>query len=158
MKTLLLFTDISVNRETKIGYGAYLFLDNLCATSDLSEKIRLKKFKNTSSTKLELQTLLWAFQETEKYKGKFIIHTDSQNIIGLKDRRQRLEENNYLTKRNIPIKNYELYKEFFFMLDQIDAEFVKVTGHKSNKTKTNMDRIFSLVDKASRKALRGFIR
>jgi len=56
------------------------------------------RFEQTSSTKLELQTLLWALGETITLANgddmTLTVYTDSQNIIGLPRRRARLEQNN----------------------------------------------------------------
>jgi hypothetical protein len=40
------------------------------------------------------------------------------------------------------------------MTDQLDCEFVKVRGHQVSNQKDDVDRLFTLVDKASRNALR----
>jgi len=37
---------------------------------------------------------------------------------------------------------------------QLDFELVKVQGHQASNQKDDMDRLFTLVDRASRKALR----
>jgi ribonuclease HI len=155
MNKLLLFTDGSVNTQLKIGYGAYLAANELGLSLDyLKTQIKLKRFKNTSSTKLELQTLLWALADVRILKNKIIVYTDSQNIIGLPGRRKRFEENNYYSKKNRRLNNYELYQEFYRITDQMDCEFIKVTGHKVSNQKDNIDRYFTLVDRASRNALR----
>ena len=83
-----------------------------------------------------------------------MVYTDSQNIIGLQARRARLEQNQYQSKKNKPIKNHELYKEFYRMIDLIDIGFIKVRGHKVSNQKDEIDRLFTLVDRASRNALR----
>ena len=114
MHELTLFTDGSVNTESKIGYGAYL----LVAEPDLSlellqQQVQVKRFEQTSSTKLELQTLLWALTEINALNRKLTIYTDSQNLIGLPGRRQRLEQNDYRSKQNRRLNNYLLYQEFY---------------------------------------------
>ena len=40
------------------------------------------------------------------------------------------------------------------MTNQLDCEFVKVVGHAPKNTKNIIEQLFTLVDKASRKALR----
>jgi hypothetical protein len=40
------------------------------------------------------------------------------------------------------------------MIDQLDCEFVKVRGHQVSNQKDDIDRLFELVDRASRNALR----
>ena len=151
---IYLFTDGSVHPQSGIGFGGYLFLDELELTSKLEDKIQTKQFNNTSSTKLELETLLWALHEIDSRNSKIIIYTDCQNIIGLKDRRERFEKNDYMTGKGNLIKNHELYKAFYKLIDILDCEFIKVKGHKKTSTKNEIDDIFTLVDKATRNALR----
>jgi len=152
---IYLFTDGSVNPQSGIGFGAYLLLekkDFLC--SELEKEIKINKFDDTSSTKLELETLLWALDEVNLKDFKIVVYTDCQNIIGLKDRRDRFEKNNYMTAKGKVIKNHELYKDFYKKLDTLDCEFIKVKGHKKTSVKNEIDEIFTLVDRATRKALR----
>lgn len=66
---------------------------------EIDSRVKLKRFKNTSSTKLELQTLLWALHEIDSAADKIIIYTDSQNTISLLERRERFEKNNYASKK-----------------------------------------------------------
>ncbi len=155
MNKLLLFTDGSVNTKTKIGYGAYLTVSDLGFSIDiLNKNVKVKRFEQTSSTKLEIQTLLWALSDINISKNKVIVYTDSQNIIGLNGRRDRLEKNNYRSKTNKLINNYKLYQEFYKVIDKIDFELVKVRGHNKSNQKNYIDRLFTIVDKASRNALR----
>lgn len=152
---IYLFTDGSVNPQSAIGFGGYLLLDRLdFASVELESKIKVKSFNNTSSTKLELETLIWALNDVDLNNFKVVVYTDCQNIIGLKDRRDKLEQNDYITGKGKLIKNHELYKEFFILTDILDCEFIKVKGHKKSSTKNEIDEIFTLVDKATRKALR----
>ncbi len=155
MTILRLFTDGSMNPKSKVGYGAYLaVLLEVPYSRSFKADVKVKKIEQTSSAKLEIQTLIWALTSIQKPAGRIIVYTDSQNIIGLQARRGRLEKNNYLSKKNRPIKNSTLYQEFFYLLDQLDYEFKKVKGHKPSRLKDEAERFFTLVDKASRKALR----
>jgi len=81
-------------------------------------------------------------------------YTDSQNIIGLPERRASLEENNYFSSKNKRLKNYELYQEFYLLTSRVKCELVKVVGHQASSKKNKIDRLFCLVDRASRRALR----
>ena len=151
----MLFTDGSVNIQTKIGYGAYLAISENSFSLDLLKSlVKVQRFENTSSTKLELQTLLWALNDIQLVEKKVSIYTDSQNIIGLMRRRKRFEQNKYLTKSKKLITNYLLYKEFYKITDHINCEFVKVCGHKKTIQKNYIDNIFTIVDRASRNAMR----
>ncbi len=152
----MLFTDGSVSAQSNIGYGAYLAVSE-CGLSleSLRAGVKVRRFEHTSSTKLELQTLLWALKDIATPVSRVVVYTDSQNIMGLQGRRERLEQNNYRSKKNRRLNNYELYQDFYRMTDQLNCKFVKVRGHQVSNQKDDMDRLFTLVDKASRKALRG---
>jgi len=156
MSELMLLTDGSVNTRSRIGYGAYLVVSDVGLSLDiLKTRVKVKRFEDTSSTKLELQTLLWALSDIQPSEDKMIVYTDSQNIIGLQGRRERFEKNDYRSKKNRRLNDFELYQEFFRITDQLDCDLVKVCGHLSSSQKSDIDRIFTLVDKASRNALRG---
>ena len=156
MKKIKLFTDSSVNPQEKIGFGAYLLLDDENESLEESkEHIKIKRFENTSSTKLELQTLLWALDQImDKENNNIEVYTDCQNIIGLQNRRDKLEKNHFCSSSKKLIANHELYKDFYKKLDSLNLTFIKVKGHKKNSLKDEIDNIFNLVDRVSRNALR----
>jgi ribonuclease HI len=155
MKEILLFTDGSVNTKSKIGFGAYLAVfDSELSLDDLRTMVKVRRFENTSSTKLELQTLLWALNEIKSFGKNVKVYTDSQNILTLSGRRSMFEQNDYKTNNSRNISNHELYKAFYILTDQMNCEFVKVHGHMASHQKENIDMLFTLVDRASRKALR----
>ena len=153
--TIFLFTDASADPKTKIGYGAYLLLDKSNLESPLSKlKVNIKRFENTSSSKLELEALLWALQEIPIKDSKIVIYTDCQNIISLKKREDGLKKSNFMTKKGTLLANHELYKEFYKFTDLYECNFIKVKGHKRGEEKNRIDNYFTLVDKESREALR----
>ena len=155
MKKIKLFTDSSVNPQEKIGFGAFLFLDEKnISLEEMKKNIIIKRFQNTSSTKLELQTLLWSLKEIKNKDVIIEVYTDCQNIIGLQNRREKLEKNNFHSSSGKLMNNHELYKDFFEKTDKLNLIFIKVKGHKKNSLKDEIDTIFNLVDKASRNALR----
>lgn len=155
MNKIKLFTDGSVDTKLKIGYGAFLLIEeeNL-VISELKEMVQVKRFENTSSTRLELQTLLWALGELPNKSSPITIFTDSQNIIGLLGRRTRLEKNDFKNKQNKLLNNHDLYRSFYQLADSIPFELVKVAGHLPKSQKDKIAQLFTLVDKASRRALR----
>ena len=155
MKKLRLFTDGSIHTQSNIGYGAFLLVENESLPIEtLKTKVTTKRFENTTSTKLELQILLWALNEIPPTSQQLIIYTDSQNIIGLPARRNRLEQNDFHTSKNQLLRNHKLYQAFYQLLDKLNFELVKIKGHLPTKEKDRMAQLFSLVDKAARKALR----
>lgn len=155
MVKLLLFTDGSVHVQSGIGYGAFLFVTDLDESADrLKSNIQIKRFESTSSTKLELQIFLFALGKIGKDVEKLIVYSDSQNLSQLLGRRIRLEQNDYRSKTKRPLNNAGLYRTFFSIIDKYDIQFIKVQGHKRSKEKDKVDRIFSMVDRACRLALR----
>jgi len=155
LDTLFLFTDGSVNTQTGTGYGAYLAITKIStACPKLANQIRTKNFENTSSTKLELQTLLWALSEIQTTNKQIVVYTDCQSILRLPGRRERLEKNNYRSNNDKALNNAALYQAFFKITDLLDCEFIKVKGHLKSNKKNNIDQLFSLVDRAARTALR----
>src|SRR5690606_30497597 len=108
-------------------------LENIdIATENLKQKVKIKQFEDTSSSKLEIQTLIWALSENLHFEGKITVYTDSQTIVGLHGRRNRLEKNDYHSKSGRQINNHEFYRKFFKLSDQINCEFIKIKGHKQS--------------------------
>lgn len=150
-----LFVDGSVDPLAKVGYGAYLMVaEPWPAVELLPSLVNIKKFASTSSTRLELQTLLWALAEIPVPVDRVKVYTDSQNIVGLPGRRERLSQADYFSRGNRRLTNYELYQEFYRMIEHPACEFVKVSGHLQARAKDRFDHLFTLVDRASRRALR----
>lgn len=159
MLQLHIFSDGSVNTHLKVGYGAYFVVSDLRSSIEsLKDMVKIKRFEQTSSTKLELQTFLWALGETSVLANGSDIaltaYTDSQNIIGLPRRRAHLEQNNYFSNKNKRLKNYELYQEFYRSTAKLNCGFIKVAGHRAFSRKNQIEKLFGLVDQASRRALR----
>lgn len=152
-ESIYLFVDGSVNPQEKVGYGSYLVLNDL-ESHHIDSLIKIKRFENTSSTKLEIEVLLWALENEDFRDSKLTIFTDCQNIIGLENRREKFENNNYHSKTQKQIKNHLYYKEFFKYKDLLDFDLIKVKGHKKSSLKNQIDKIFTLVDKSSRNTLR----
>ena len=155
MKKIKLFVDSSVNSQAKVGFGAFLEVFDDLSIDNLKKNIKIKRFDDTSSTKLELQSLLWALDEIEILADtKIEVYTDCQNIVGLQNRKEKLQSNDYKSSTGKTINNYELYKLFFKKIEKLNIDFIKIKGHKRNSLKDELDTIFNLVDKASRSALR----
>ncbi len=165
MGKLFIFCDASVNQKIGIGFGAFLILNE----EDIAEfpqksvkhKVQNVKFKSTSSTTLEIQTLLYILDKIDITKNNVsvLIYTDSQNICNLLNRRKRLEENKFISKsKNTEIKNTDLYRQFYQFFDQINFEIIKLKGHQKKEEKGKYHQIFTIVDRESRRVLRDFVK
>jgi ribonuclease HI len=164
-----IFTDVSLHPKLRSGVGGYLVVPYsfLVGSSqniprlEVAERLVLRKFEDTSSTELEVRTVLWALEEYQKEKGSgpghLRIYTDSQCLAGLLKRRLGLEDKAFISKRTKrPLKNAPLYGRFYQFYDELGFEIIKVTGHTRSSSQDRVHRIFSRVDKEVRKALNHF--
>jgi len=154
-----LFTDVSLNPQLKLGMGAYLLLteDETSTEPDKLDKhhlinqIVVRKFENTSSTKLEIETVLWALDEFKKNckeeNQSLLLYSDSQCVCGLPGRRQKLESSDFIGKSSGKVLNHsELYKDFYNLQNELGFEVIKVSGHAPKSTHDTVHRIFSYLD------------
>jgi ribonuclease HI len=167
MHDFALFTDVSLNPVLRLGVGAYLvvpaaFLEvspDSIERSPITDRLVMQRFEGTSSTTLEVQTVLWALEEYRNglkgpKSGKLRVYSDSQCLAGLLRRRLALETKGFLSKRTKrQLKNAFLYRRFYEYYDELGFEIIKVTGHSRSCSHDTVTRIFSLVDKKVRKVL-----
>lgn len=155
MSAMHLFIDGSLDPKSKIGIGACLLLtsDQITQIKE-HNNIHFRTFRQTTSNKLELQTLLWALKRYQDKAEEFIIYTDSQTVITLPARIERIKKNNFRSKAGRLLNNHREYLEFFKEIKSTKHSFVKIKGHQRSKDKSLIDHIFSQVDKAARKKLR----
>lgn len=167
MNSFALFTDVSVNPQLKIGIGGYLLvplpiLENKphdIERGEVSARLKIKRFVETSSTKLEVQTVLWALEDsreklTGSAPGSLQIYTDSQCVAGLVGRRADLINSDFIAKRSgQPLTNAPLYRAFYAAHDQLDFQLIKVPGHSRACSHDTVQRIFSYVDREVRTEL-----
>ncbi|MDR4509339.1 MAG: hypothetical protein MRJ65_14125 [Candidatus Brocadiaceae bacterium] len=169
MNKFALFTDVSLNPKLRLGFGAYVIVSELRLGIDqndfIESEVKLKKFQSTSSTKLEIETLLWALEDIGKNYKEFdlcdnlTVYTDSRNIVGLQDRRERLERFGFKSMgKNKELRNAALYRRFYSLRDAYKFELIKLKGHSRVFTKDTLHKMFSLVDKESRKALKTYLK
>lgn len=168
MNWFSLFTDVSLDPGLKLGVGAYLvvpasFMDVPALSLDKSEIARrlvLRRFENTSSTRIEVQTVLSALEDFQnEFNGsgpvKLRVYSDSQCIAGLLGRRQGLEAGGFMSKaKNRPITHASLYRKFYQFHHDLGFEVIKVAGHSRSSSHDTIQRVFSCVDREVRQELK----
>ena len=168
MNNYSLFTDASLNPGLKVGVAGYLLVpesfiktpSNLIKISELDEILVLRRFEDTSSTKLEVQTVLWALEEYSigsaiSESGKLHIYSDSQCVEGLLPRRARLESSGFHCRGGSRLlKNASLYSKYYEFHDRLKFDVTKVAGHTPSHSRNTVERIFSFIDQKVRKALK----
>ncbi len=167
----VLFTDSSVNTQLKRGVGGYLFLPaallEACPGSiekaDIIGRLKLRRSTGAGSTQMEIRTFVWALEDyrnalTGSRHGELSVYTDSQCVADLSRRRSGLENKNYISKRtNSEIRNASLYRELYSLYDELNMNVIKVAGHSRAASHDTVHRIFSIVDREVRKALRSWM-
>jgi ribonuclease HI len=163
-ENLALFTDVSVSPGRRLGVGAYVlvpasFLEassGAVGRPEITGRLKVRRFEDTSSTRLELQTVLWALAETlPGPQGSLTIYSDSQCIFGLPGRKSRLMSGGFLSKKtNRPLGNASLYRAFYEFHDESGFRVVKVDGHSGARARDAVHRVFSIVAREARKALK----
>ncbi len=151
---LALFVDGSVNPQTRVGYGAALsLLPSQCLQppKEKAQCIHTQRFENTSSTQLELETLLWAMAPMQA-GTEITVYTDCQNIMQLPVRRVRLEAKGFRNGKGLVLTHAQLYQRFYEQYDKLAITLVKVRGHIPAPQRSILDEWFSLVDRAARAA------
>lgn len=168
MKKEYLFTDASANPQRKVGVGGYLRVpESIVKTPshsinlpDLDKMLVLKRFEDTSSTKIEVQTVLWALEDYCRADvipepGHLHIYSDSQCVEGLLARRDGLENTGFCSKGGRrQLKNACLYRKYYESHDRLKFDVEKVAGHIRSKSRNTIERIFSFIDQKVRKALK----
>jgi ribonuclease HI len=124
----------------------------------VAAQLRFRRFTETSSTKLELQTVLWALNEYlatgNGADSSLTVLTDSQCVVGLPERRVKLEANGFIARRSgLPLRNADLYRQFYAAHDVIGFTLAKVAGHARAGSHDTVQRIFSVVDQDVRRAM-----
>jgi ribonuclease HI len=167
MNGFALFTDVSVNPQRKLGVGGYLFVPLQFLEKDPHDiereevfaRLKFKRFAETSSSRLEVQTVLWALDELREVlsgsaPGSLRMYTDSQCVAGLMGRRAGLIKRDFAVRRSgRELAHAPLYRAFYAAYDQFGFQLVKVPGHSRACSQDPVQLIFSCVDREVRKAL-----
>jgi len=165
---MILFTDSSVSSKQNLGVGGYLRVYDASGAINLPgdlDSVQLRTFthEGISSTELELKTLIWALDKLQTdLKGvKLTVYTDSQNVAGLIERRARLEQKGFRNRSGDLLKQARSYKLLFELLDKLsessEVEIIKIKGHQRKSERSELEKLFSLVDQATRRRLRSLL-
>jgi len=164
IKDFALFTDVSASPGLKLGVGVYVMIpasflkvsSGVIGRAEISGRLKVRRFEGTSSTRLELQTVLWALTENRQGPRECLtIYSDSQCVSGLLKRKPRLLAERFLSKRtNRELGNATLYRTFYEFHNALGFQVVRVDGHPGSRVHDTAHRIFSFVDKEARKALK----
>ncbi|MBL6763432.1 MAG: hypothetical protein ISQ14_00640 [Verrucomicrobiae bacterium] len=163
----ILFTDGSTNPALRIGVGAAMAVPRAWLERDadqiLPDEVAAltvsRRFTDTSSTRLELETVLWAMREHAPGKVSLALGTDSQCVAGLPARRERLEATAFVSGASgAELRHADLYREFYRELDRRPVALFKLAGHADYRYQEAAQRIFHFVDREARRQLKRWMR
>ena len=126
MSTIKIYTDGSCNTTLKIGgWAAIIFFDD--------EKTILTGTEfNTSHNRMELTAVIESLKFVKKQINSEIlvnVYSDSQYVIGIPGRIEKLRSNYFLTTRGKPVRNADLIEKLIHFIETINIEFIKVKAH-----------------------------
>ncbi len=157
--------------RSKTGIGAYVVLNSeeigdkpgKIDKSLIESRIVIKQFADTSSTKLEIETALWALGEVKNaapaINEGICLYSDSQCVCGLPGRRAKLESRGFVASGSGRELNHAgSYRKFYSLAEELSLDVIKVKGHMPQGTHDGIHRVFSILDRFVRQELRALIR
>ena len=152
MNDINIFTDGSCNPTYNNGGWAAIVLFE-------EQEITLQGIElNTTHNRMELFAVIKALEYINNqnllYK-KIQIYSDSQYLVNILTRMDKLKSNDFLTKKGSPIQNTDLVKEIINYIETWNLTFIKVKAHQKKSEKRNYNRD---VDKISRKIVRDYVK
>ncbi len=150
-----IFSDASFDSVSGAGVGAILL-------ESLDLPIQTKVFRPKTIARLELLTALWALETFEReckplLPVSIVLITDCKAIADLPQRRVQLEARGFKSKRtSLPLVNADLYREFYGAYDRLHPTVSWIRGHSPTGKRSELQEIFTRVDRAARQALRKY--
>lgn len=111
---------------------------------------------DTSQHAMELKAVISSLQYIQyRFQNVFAVavYTDSQYVLTLVERQERLVANDFKSRKGRAIANQELIRRFYGLLTQFDVSMIKVPGHAKSGISQISD-YHREVDKLSRKLVR----
>ena len=149
-KPVTVYTDGSCNPKFKVGGWASLLI------SEKGEITLQGGEMETTHNRMELLSVIKSLDYITKNfpdHGRILIHSDSQYVVRIPERMEKLERNNFLTRSKKPVKNIDLVKRIIGYTRLLDIEFIKVEAHQKSGKTENYNRT---VDRLSRKIVREY--
>lgn len=121
-----IYTDGSSHTQKLIGAWAATIYYN-------KTKIIIKQVEtNTNHNRMEMQAVIQAiiFVDTNYSTNiPIIINSDSQYVVNLVDRKEKLKKNEFITKKGNPVKNLDLVITLIDQIETHEITFNKIKAH-----------------------------
>jgi ribonuclease HI len=143
-----IYTDGSCHTQSRTGaWVAIIF-------TATEKKILAETVVNTTHNRMELSAVIKGIEYIKRnYPGITTIRlfSDSQYVVGLPGRKEKLSASGFSTKKGNAIQNADLVKKLFEHLSTLPVEFIKVKAHQKQDVNSNYN---IEADKLSRKMVR----
>jgi len=143
------FTDGSCHTQLHIGAWAAIIFTG-------TAKVNISGLQqNTTHNRMELEAVLQALNyiiKEQKTGSPVTIISDSQYVVNLRSRREKLIRNKLLTRSGKPVQNADLVKKLFQFDEKLIIKYEKIKAHQkaaADQINYNME-----ADKIVRKLVR----
>jgi ribonuclease HI len=146
--TATIYTDGSCHTQhLNGGWAAMIFIHE--------EKIVLTgEATDTTHNRMELTAVIKAIQHVKDYFPAVTairIISDSQYVVTLANRKEKLTARSFSTKKGTDIRNADLVKLFLDLIVDPPVEFIKIKAHQKEDNELNFNIV---VDKLARNIVR----
>jgi len=121
-----IYTDGSSHTQKLIGAWAAIIYYN-------DSKIIIKQVVvNTNHNRMEMQAVIQAIKFVDtNYSTNIpiIINSDSQYVVNLVDRKEKLKKNEFFTRKGNPVKNLDLVTTLIDQIETHEITFNKIKAH-----------------------------
>lgn len=143
-----IYTDGSCHTQNRIGAWVAIIL------TGTEKKIVSAAVQDTTHNRMELLAVIKGIEYIKNnYPAIKLIKlfSDSQYVIRLRDREEKLASMDFLTKKGTTIQNADLVKELLALFSILPVELIKVKAHQKKTGTVNYN---IEADKLSRKIVR----
>ena len=121
-----IYADGSSHTQKLIGAWAAIIYYN-------ESKIIIKQVVvNTNHNRMEMQAVIQAIKFVDtNYSTNIpiIINSDSQYVVNLVDRKEKLKKNEFMTRKGNPVKNLDLVITLIDQIETHEITFNKIKAH-----------------------------
>ena len=152
IKEIFIYTDGSCHTQKRVGaWAAILIIDK-------NEIILQGNEIETTHNRMELLGVIKAIEyiiKNHQKSSNIQLITDSQYVIGIPERAQKLSANDFITKKGNALHNADLIKTLMKLLIELPVSFNKIKAHQKEGDAIN----FNIVaDKISRSIVRDLVK
>jgi ribonuclease HI len=143
-----IYTDGSCHTQKRIGAWVAIVL------TGTEKKILSGIVENTTHNRMELLAVIKALEfvkNTHPGNHPITVFSDSQYVIKLSDREEKLLSRNFQSSKGIGIQNADLVTQLLALFSTLPVELIKVKAHLR---KTGTENYNIEADKLSRKMVR----